>query len=71
MIQDTTVSIRNSVRDVEMTLVLSTILVVLVVFLFLRNFARHPGAGGLGAAVAAGHLRRACICWASAWTISR
>ena len=37
MIQDTTVSIRNSVRDVEETLVLSTILVVLVVFLFLRN----------------------------------
>ena len=37
MIQDTTVSIRNSVRDVEETLVLSTVLVVLVVFLFLRN----------------------------------
>ena len=37
VIQDTTTSIRNSVRDVEITLVLSTILVVLVVFLFLRN----------------------------------
>ncbi len=37
MIQDTTTSIRNSVRDVEETLILSTILVVLVVFLFLRN----------------------------------
>ena len=37
MIQDTTTSIRNSVRDVEETLVLSTVLVVLVVFLFLRN----------------------------------
>ena len=36
--QDPTVSIRNSVRDVEITLVLSTILVVLVVYLFLRNF---------------------------------
>ena len=38
VIQDTTTSIRNSVRDVEITLVLSTILVVLVVFLFLRNW---------------------------------
>ncbi|HKI75040.1 MAG TPA: efflux RND transporter permease subunit, partial [Pseudomonadales bacterium] len=37
VVQDTTVSIRNSVDDVEITLVLSTILVVLVVFLFLRN----------------------------------
>jgi multidrug efflux pump len=35
---DTTVSIRNAVHDVEMTLILSTILVILVVFLFLRNF---------------------------------
>src|SRR6202789_3459313 len=38
VIQDTTVSIRNSVRDVEITLVISTILVVLVVFFFLRNW---------------------------------
>jgi multidrug efflux pump len=38
VIQDTTVSIRDSVQDVEITLVLSTILVVLVVFLFLRNW---------------------------------
>jgi multidrug efflux pump len=37
VIQDTTTSIRDSVDDVEITLVLSTILVVLVVFLFLRN----------------------------------
>jgi multidrug efflux pump len=37
VIQDTTTSIRDSVNDVEITLVLSTILVVLVVFLFLRN----------------------------------
>jgi multidrug efflux pump len=35
---DTTTSIRNAVHDVEMTLILSTILVILVVFLFLRNF---------------------------------
>ncbi len=35
---DTTTSIRNAVHDVEMTLILSTILVIVVVFLFLRNF---------------------------------
>ena len=37
VVQDPTVSIRNSVRDVEVTLLLSTFLVVLVVFFFLRN----------------------------------
>ena len=35
---DTTTSIRNAVHDVEISLVISTILVILVVFLFLRNF---------------------------------
>ncbi|HYS45598.1 MAG TPA: efflux RND transporter permease subunit, partial [Rhizomicrobium sp.] len=35
---DTTRSIRNAVHDVEITLILSTMLVILVVFLFLRNF---------------------------------
>src|SRR6185437_16211309 len=38
VINDPTISIRNSVRDVEETLVLSSILVVVVVFFFLRNF---------------------------------
>jgi multidrug efflux pump len=37
MIQDTTVSIRASVRAVEQTLIISTVLVVLVVFVFLRS----------------------------------
>ncbi len=37
VVQDPTVSIRNSVRDVEMTLILSTLLVVMVVYFFLRN----------------------------------
>jgi multidrug efflux pump len=35
---DTTTSIRNAVHDVEVSLILSTILVILVVFVFLRNF---------------------------------
>ena len=34
---DRTVTIRASVHDVEETLVISVILVILVVFLFLRN----------------------------------
>lgn len=38
VVQDPTVSIRNSVRHVEFTLILSTFLVVLVVYLFLLNF---------------------------------
>ncbi len=37
VVQDPTVSIRNSVKHVEFTLILSTLLVVLVVFAFLRN----------------------------------
>src|SRR5476649_1623745 len=35
---DTTTSIRNAVHDVEVSLLISTLLVILVVFLFLRNF---------------------------------
>ena len=37
-VSDGTVSIRNSVREVEETLILSTMLVVFTVFLFLRNW---------------------------------
>ncbi len=35
--QDRTVTIRSSVKDVEMTLVISVVLVILVVFVFLRS----------------------------------
>jgi multidrug efflux pump len=35
---DQTVTIRASVQDVEITLIISVILVILVVFFFLRNF---------------------------------
>ena len=71
LIHDTTISIRNSVRDVEdhpgalhHPGGAGGVPVP-------AQFPRHAGAGGLGAAGAAGHLRHACICWASAWTISR
>jgi multidrug efflux pump len=37
IVNDTTPSIRTSIRDVERTLMLSTVLVLLVVFFFLRN----------------------------------
>jgi multidrug efflux pump len=37
VISDSTGAIRNSVFDVELTLLISTLLVILVVFLFLRN----------------------------------
>src|SRR5262249_5453127 len=37
VVMDQTVTIRASVRDVEITLVIAIILVILVVFLFLRN----------------------------------
>jgi multidrug efflux pump len=38
VVQDRTPPIRGSLRDVEVTLVISALLVVLVVFVFLRNF---------------------------------
>ena len=55
---DRTITIRASVDDVERTLLISVILVVLVVFLFLREVARHPDSQRRGAAVAGRHVRR-------------
>jgi len=45
VVNDTTTTIRASVRDVERTLVIATVLVLVVVFLFLRNLraALVPG----------------------------
>jgi multidrug efflux pump len=37
VVQDSTTTVRDSVRDVELTLLLSIALVILVVFIFLRN----------------------------------
>ena len=49
---DQTVTIRASVQDVEMTLLISVLLVILVVFLFLRNvrIEFHPERRGSGLA---------------------
>ncbi len=49
---DRTATIRASVHDVETTMTISIVLVVFVVFLFLRSGPRR------GAAVAGGHIRR-------------
>ena len=40
--QDQTVTIRASVHDIERTLVISVMLVILVVFVFLRNVRAPP-----------------------------
>ena len=41
VLSDRTKTIRASVRDVEFTLALTTALVVMVIFVFLRNFSGH------------------------------
>ena len=53
-----TTTIRASLRDVERTLVIAIVLVILVVFLFLRNCARDADPERRGAGVADRHLRR-------------
>ena len=68
---DRSKSIRESVDDVKFTLVLTMGLVVLVIFLFLRNVSRHhhsqPGAAGVGRR----HVRRDVCASASASTTCR
>ena len=53
-------TIRASVRDVEVTLAISVLLVILVVFVFLRSVwaTAIPSVGR--AAVSGGHFRRRC-----------
>ena len=55
---DRTTTIRASLRDVERTLVIAVVLVILVVFLFLRNVARGAHPERRRAGVADRHLRR-------------
>jgi len=49
MLTDRTTTIRASIRDVRFELILAVILVVLVIFLFLRNVPRHRHSRPLGA----------------------
>jgi multidrug efflux pump len=57
VLTDRTTTIRASVHDVQIELVLAVALVVMVIFLFLRSVHRHPHSQRGGAAVAGGHLR--------------
>jgi hypothetical protein len=54
VLTDRTTTIRASVRDVEFELVLAVVLVVLVIFVFLRNAGDHHPEP-VGAAVAGRH----------------
>ena len=55
---DASESIRDSIHDVEFTLVLTVCLVVMVIFLFLRNLSRHPHSGRGRAVLHRRHVRR-------------
>jgi multidrug efflux pump len=57
VVLDRTPTIRASLKETEFTLMLSVALVIMVVFLFLRN-ARHADPGGGRAVSLIGHLRR-------------
>ena len=59
IISDRTETIRASVADVQFTLLLTVALVVMVIFLFLRNFWATDHPGRHRAAVAGRHLRGA------------
>ena len=61
ILSDRTETIRASVDDVEFTLVLTIALVVLVIFLFLRNLRATLIPGVVGAAFAARRASRSCI----------
>ena len=58
VLTDRTVTIRGSVEDVQFELMLSVALVVMVIFLFLRNRGGDDHSGRRRTAVAGRHLRR-------------
>ena len=60
LLNDRSVSIRNSVADVQYTLTIAICLVVLVIFMFLRSVTatHHSGPGAAG--LADRHVRRRC-----------
>jgi multidrug efflux pump len=60
VVMDRTPTIRASLNEVEHALALATVLVVTVVFLFLRNGARHAHPERGRAGVAARHASRSC-----------
>ena len=58
ILTDRTTTIRASVKDVEFELMLTVALVVMVIFLFLRNIRRHDHSERRRAAFAGRHVRR-------------
>jgi multidrug efflux pump len=58
VMMERTSTIRASLRDVERTLLISVALVVLVVFVFLRDWRAHPDPGDRDPDLARGHVRR-------------
>ena len=58
ILTDRTTTIRASVEDVQFALMLTVALVVMVIFLFLRNLSRHHHSERRRAAVARRHVRR-------------
>ena len=68
---DRTTTIRASINDVEVTLLISIFLVILVVFRFPANVRATLIPSVAVPRLAGRHLRRACICWVTAWTIFR
>ena len=69
-VMDRTTTIRASIRDVEITLVIAVCLVILVVFVFLRD-VRTMLIPGVAVPVSLIGTSASCICSASAWITSR
>jgi multidrug efflux pump len=69
VVQNATTTIRASVRDVEITLMISVALVIFVVFLFLRNW-RSTLIPSVAVPISSSAPSAACTCSATAWTIS-
>ena len=63
IVLDRTTTIRASVSDVERTLLISIALVIVVVFIFLRNGRATLIPGGRGAGLADRYVRRDVFVW--------
>ena len=63
IVLDRTTTIRASVNDVEMTLIISICLVVIIVFVFLRSVRATSYSGSRGSGVADRNLRRDVFVW--------
>ncbi len=68
---DRSTTIRTSLRDVERTLVIAVLLVIVVVFAFLRSLRATFHSGGRRLGVAGCDVSRPCIWSATASTICR